>query len=255
MLKQPDYCHSFELIIYTALPYITQVMKYFPENTNISKVRLIAGSIALVLIIEYLVAETVAALAWKTPLYSYAYNYISDLGVSGPRGLFQGRLLYSPLHNVMNAGFFIEGILFLMAAFLLLPLLPGKGWRIVVFVLVVLHTVGISLVAMIHASSETKDHGILIYHTIGAFLAIMFGNLACMCAGIAASRAGAPGWFKLYSILLCIIGVGGLVTLIAVPTLPPGIPERISVYTITLWQVSTGVFLLIATLKKSPSKR
>jgi len=228
---------------------MTRVIKYFPENTNISKARLIAGSIALVLIIEYVVAETVAALAWKNPLYSYAYNYISDLGVSGPRGLFQGRLLYSPLHSVMNAGFFIEGLLFLMAACLLLPLLRGKGWRFVVFVLVLLHTVGISMVAMIHASSETQDHGILIYHTIGAFLAIMFGNIACMCAGIASSKTGAPAWFKGYSILLCTIGVGGLVTLIAVPTLPPGIPERISVYTITLWQVSTGVLLLMTMVK------
>ncbi len=168
--------------------------------------------------------------------------------------LFQGRLLYSPLHHVMNAGFIIEGILFVVAAFLLLPLLGGKGWRIVVPLLVVLHTIGITMVALIHASSETQDDGFLMYHTIGAFLAIVFGNLACMCAGIAASRAGAPAPFRLYSILLCIIGIGGLVTLIAVPRLPPGIPERVAVYTITLWQVSTGIFLLIAMLKQSPAK-
>ncbi len=40
----------------------------------------------------------------RLPGYSYARNDISDLGVP-ERGVLQGRVLDSPLHAVMNAGF------------------------------------------------------------------------------------------------------------------------------------------------------
>ena len=155
----------------------------------------------------------------------------------------------------MNAGFLIEGILFRYGSIPFTAAFAREGMADCCFlagsVTYSRHFNGCTDTCIF----RTQNYGILIYHTIGAFLGIIFGNIACMCVGIAASRAGAPRWFKLYSILLCTIGIGGLITLIAVPTLPPGIPERISVYTITLWQVSTGVFLLIVMLKQTPLKR
>ncbi len=49
-----------------------------------------------------LATEAITASAF--PGYSYARNDISDLGVP-ERGVLQGRVLDSPLHAVMNAGF------------------------------------------------------------------------------------------------------------------------------------------------------
>jgi hypothetical protein len=49
----------------------------------------------------YLAAEAIAAAAWKTPTYSYADNWISDLG-SATAGVFQGRELNSPLHAAIS---------------------------------------------------------------------------------------------------------------------------------------------------------
>lgn len=66
----------------------------------------------------YLVCEAITATGFRG--YSYASNYISDLGVP-ERGMLDGRILDSPLHNVMNAGFIGEGILFLWGLVLLLP--------------------------------------------------------------------------------------------------------------------------------------
>lgn len=40
--------------------------------------------------------EAIAAAGWRDPVYSYAYNYISDLGVPEVEA-FQGRLINSSL--------------------------------------------------------------------------------------------------------------------------------------------------------------
>jgi hypothetical membrane protein len=73
----------------------------------------------------YLAAEAIAASAWKQPTYSYADNWISDLG-SATAGVFRGRELNSPLHAVMNSGFLIQGLLFGLGALLLSRTLSGR---------------------------------------------------------------------------------------------------------------------------------
>ncbi|MDB5018618.1 MAG: hypothetical protein JWQ84_3450, partial [Mucilaginibacter sp.] len=116
------------------------MLKLFREK-RMHKSRLIAGAIALIMITEYLLAEAVTALAWKNPVYNYAHNFISDLGVSGPAVQFQGRMINSPIYWLMNTGFIIEGILAVMAAFLLRYLLTGT-WRIIIPVLAIIHGIG-----------------------------------------------------------------------------------------------------------------
>ena len=76
-----------------------------------SKLRPLAGATFILGPALYLAAEAITAAAWKTPSYSYADNWISDLR-SATAGEFQGRELDSPLHVVMNSGFIIQGILF-----------------------------------------------------------------------------------------------------------------------------------------------
>src|ERR1700759_4861673 len=60
--------------------------------------RLFATSAAAVWIaagLGYLILEAIAAVAFRHH-YSYAHNFISDLGVTS-RGMFQGRMIDSPL--------------------------------------------------------------------------------------------------------------------------------------------------------------
>ncbi len=65
----------------------------------------------------YLAAEAFAAVAFR-PTYSYAINYISDLGVSDCGGVFDGRSLCSPRYAYMNVALILVGTL-LFAAFAL----------------------------------------------------------------------------------------------------------------------------------------
>jgi len=204
----------------------------------------IAGAVAFVLIIEYSVTEAITALAWKNPVYSYVHNFISDLGVSGPPVIFEGRHIYSPWYWLMNTGFIIEGILAVTAAFLLRPLLTSKASRITIISLALLHGAGMFMVAIVHGSPGTLHARIGIVHVIGASLAIILGNVECIWAGVAAAKSGAPHWYQWYSIFLGTLGLAGLFFLLGVRSIPPGITERISVNTIICWDVTTGIFLL-----------
>ena len=65
----------------------------------------------------YLILEAIAATRFR-PDYSYAHNFISDLGVTS-RGMFHGRMIDSPLASLMNTAFYLQGTLFLAGAVLI----------------------------------------------------------------------------------------------------------------------------------------
>jgi hypothetical membrane protein len=214
------------------------------HKKQVYKSRLIAGGISLILIVEYLLAEAIAASVWKSPVYSYSQNFISDLGVSGGKVVLMGRVINSPLYWLMNTAFLVEGLLTLIAAFLLRPLFSSTKWRITLPLFAIIHCAGMFMVAIVHGSPQAFQQPIGILHVIGAFLAIVFGNIQCICSGIAASRSGAPGWYKSYSIFCGLLGIAALICLAVSKTVQPGISERGSVYTIILWDITTGIFLL-----------
>jgi len=229
---------------YSAMSATTAPILAAWQKNGFSKTRLLAGAIALAAIVEYVIGEGLTALAWRNPVYSYTRNYISDLGVSGPPVTFQGRLIYSPVYWVVNTGFIIEGVLAITAALLLRPLLSSKRWRFTLPMFAIIHGAGIIMVAIVHGSPGEMNKPIGILHVIGAAMAIIFGNIQCICTGIAARQNGAALWYKSYSIFMGLLGFAGLIGLIMLHSIPPGITERISVYTIIFWDITTGIFLL-----------
>jgi hypothetical membrane protein len=58
--------------------------------------------------VGYLVLEAVAAASFK-PGYSYAHNFISDLGLSSGQ-LVHGRLVDSSRPYLMHAAFYLQGV-------------------------------------------------------------------------------------------------------------------------------------------------
>lgn len=63
-----------------------------------------------------------------------------------------------------------------------------------------------------------------------------------------------PRWFGIASIVLGSIGLASTVVLATTfGVLPPGIPERASVYTITVWQILTGIVLLAGLRQRTRS--
>jgi hypothetical membrane protein len=206
------------------------------------------GVMLLASAVIYFVCEAIAAAAWHHPSYSYAHNYISDLGVPGPPSVLMGRVIDSPLAGVMNVGGFIgHGVLFAVAALLLVPLLaplaPGR-WRVVVIVLAVLHAVGIVMVGVVHGSASSIAHGLFVYHSTGANLAIFGGNILSIVIGALAVQLGAPRWFGVISIVLGALGFVSLGLLALRTSVPDGIFERGAVYSIFAWELFAGIVLL-----------
>jgi len=194
--------------------------------------------------IVYLVSETVSAAAWHTPAYSYASNYISDLGVSGCGSLFHGRQICSPLYGVMNAGFMLEGLFFLMGAIICSRLI-AQPWKAVSLLLALLHGVGMLMVGVFHGSQAALGDGSLRYHLLGAQMAIGAGNLALILYGSMASAIGLPPKLALPSVLLGCFGIVSAWALVAhIGHIPDGLTERGSVYTIMVWEIVVGVMVL-----------
>jgi len=195
----------------------------------------------------YLVAEAVSASAF--PGYSYASNYISDLGVPDV-GVFQGRDIDSPLHVVMNVAFALHGVLFAAAAVLTVR---GTAWRAGArrgFVtLALVHAAGIILVGLFPGSQTNAGNGLIVFHVLGAAMAIIAGNAAAIVAG-STLRRHVPRWLGTASIVLGVVGIIGLVMLLvdsnstAFSVLPDGVWERMAVYTILAWEALVGVTAL-----------
>jgi hypothetical membrane protein len=194
--------------------------------------------------VVYLVAETIAAAAWKSPSYSYTENWISDLG-SATSGVFQGRELNSPLHAVMNAGFIIQGLLVGLAIVLLSRAIVGRTRRFTAVMGVVI-AVGYVLVGTFHGSLQAAQDGTLALHFTGAGLAIFGGNTLALVLGLYWRKSVGTRTLGLLGIVVGALGLLAAVVLMATFTVdvPSGLIERCSVYSIVLWELLVAVALL-----------
>jgi hypothetical membrane protein len=205
-----------------------------------SSTRRILGALAFILGgVQYVTLEAIAAAAWRNPPYDYVSNYISDLGVSQPQ-VYDGRDVNSPLAWVMNTGFALEGVLFLVGALLLADLFTGTG-RFLIVTFAALHCIGGVLVGLFDETSA-----IALLHGGGAYLSIIFGNLAVLVAGLSSKRVGLPRWFGVVSMLLPILGLlsEGMLLFNLTSESLDGLWERGGVYSITVWQVTFGITML-----------
>ena len=207
-------------------------------SRNITAGALLLGSAV------YLAAEGIAAAAWKSPTYSYADNWISDLG-SATAGEFQGRELNSPQHAVMNAGFIIQGLLVGLAIVLLSRTLVGRTKRFTA-VMGPLIAVGYILVGTFHGSLQAQQNGTLPLHFTGAALAIFGGNVVALVLGLHWRKTTATRTLGFLSIVVGSLGLLSAVALMSTfnADVPSGLIERGSVYTIVLWELLLAAALL-----------
>lgn len=171
----------------------------------------------------YLAAEAVTAA--HRPSYSYATDFISELGVPG-----------QPLAALMNLAFGVQGVLLLVGA-----VLAGGSRTRIPTGFAAANALGNVLVATVPAGQ-----GVL--HVAGAALAIAGGNAAAIAG--AALRPGLI--YRLISRMLGTIGLFSLTALAGqawagVEVLPGPVWERASVYPILAWQVFAGVAMAALT--------
>jgi hypothetical membrane protein len=206
-----------------------------------------AGAIWIASGIAYVTLEAIAAAGYVGG-YSYAQNYISDLGVTTP-SVFEGRTIDSPRALVMNIGFYLQGALFLTGAALAVRAFPGLRGRLFVGCAAT-HAVGLLVVGTIHGGGAEAASGGIEWHMFGAGLAIVGGNAALLAGAALARKVGTPSWYWGISATLGVLGLLSVGMLLvdrastAVNLLPEGTWERGSVYTVTVWEIATGVCLL-----------
>ncbi|MGE2690374.1 DUF998 domain-containing protein [Mycolicibacterium pulveris] len=183
----------------------------------------------------YVVLELLAAAA--LPGYSYTEHYISSLGVPA----------WSSRAHLMNAAFYLQGVLFLLGALLVARTVRGR-FSAVFVVLAALTAVGNVLVGVVHGGSALWTSGYEWLHVLGAVLAILGGNAAVLAGSAVVARATAARWYLPVGLL---IGVAGIVLFAmlqnyndwAVDYAPVGLVERGCVYTILGWQLLSGLVL------------
>jgi len=206
-------------------------------------IRRAAGAAWLAAAAIYLAAETASALRF-TPSYSYAHDFISELGVTrcAPAGC-------SPLAGLMNFGFLAAGLLFILATALVFRAL-GRG-RLAFTLLGVAHGTGLVLVATFHGGAAAVLERLAVFHIIGAVLAIFGGNLAIALSPVARSFGG-PASLQTLGRILGVVGLVAVTVLSVTVTrrslflFDYGLWERLSVYTILLWEAVIGAWLLFA---------
>lgn len=135
----------------------------------------------------FFLAEFVTAAAWTDPAYSYTHHFISNLGVRGPSTLF-GQYMRSPLHAVMNTGFFVFGLVILAGVAALRGVSGWRRWGLLAPA--VLLAGGGVLLGLFPGSGEALEDGTGEYHSMGAFAGFIGGNVLAIVLGAMRRRVG-----------------------------------------------------------------
>jgi hypothetical membrane protein len=210
---------------------------------------LVGATLWIVAGLGYLALEAGAAAG--RPHYSYARNYISDLGVT-TRGGVAGRPDF-PAAYLMNAAFCVQGTMFLAAAILVAIGLRGQRPKLFLG-FAALNAAGNILVATVPGGAATDAGGGSRLHVVGAVLAIVGGNAAVLAGSRFVRDAGGAQWYRTVSVavgalgLLCLLMLRVDSSTSAFDILASGVWERGSVYSIIGWQLVTGFCLSLWSL-------
>jgi hypothetical protein len=207
------------------------------KATNRVQLTRVAAGVWIVAAVVYLAVEKIAADHVNGP-YSYLHHYISELGVPA-----WGRFAY-----LMNAAFYLQGVLLFVGAVLVTR---ASGRRGLFFLLITAAaTVGYFLVATVHGGSPLAAGDGMQWHTSGALLVFIAGNLAIVPGSKIVARAvDARWWYRGVSLLIAAVGLAAWLMLAnynvwTYKYAPVGLVERVPVYSIVAWQVFSAVILL-----------
>ncbi|WP_433728839.1 DUF998 domain-containing protein [Actinoplanes sp. CA-051413] len=209
-----------------------------------------AGPALVAAVLVDLIAEAVVAAAWDVRPYSYIDDYVNFLG-SRFTGEFRGFLISSPLWWMMSAAWILSGALFAAASIALGRRLTGRRRRVIP-ALGIAQAVALILFAVFPLGPARFDDGTLVLYLVGAFLSIIAGNVLAVVTGFAHRPLGLPRWLAVLSITAG--GIGLLNIPLTYGWVPTGLAERISLYSVLLWALATGIVLIRSTAtRRGPS--
>lgn len=204
------------------------------------------GALFWMLGIQYYISEWYAGRAYR-PHYNYLTDYMSVLGK-----IVCDSAVCSPRHQLMNASFIVEGLIFFLGMILLRNRLPRNAAARFGEVYVC-----ISNLSLFGLGIFTEER--IRVHKFFAICHIVLGALGMlmMSAGYM-NRARR----KVLAILLHINGLavlGSIALLMATgyfSSIPEGLIERVSAYSVTDWMIIMGFVIFFRSLRvpESPAK-
>jgi hypothetical membrane protein len=177
--------------------------------------------------IQFFIAEQVVRLAWTLP-YSFAQNYISDLGADACSAA-----VCSPWHALMNASFVLQGVLIAGGA-----TLAWRHWR-------PLQRVGLALLEVCGAGvivvGLVPENANPTIHNIAAAAHFLGGGFGIIAVGVTLK-----GWFRWMSVITGVLVVAAVVEVgrggeTLGQQIGIGALERAGAYGITAWMVVLGI--------------
>ncbi|MFP5312333.1 MAG: DUF998 domain-containing protein [Actinomycetes bacterium] len=233
----------------TPAPTAAPAVAFIP---NVASTRQYIGAWAVLSVLQYFLAEALAAVAWAGPRpYDLRTGYISDLGALHC-GIYRGRDVCSPLNWLMNASFVVQGLGLLLGAVLLTSGLlrvaarPGtrvdwrgrKPWIAAATVRLLTGAAGVGTIVV---GLVPEDLGSP-WHYAGAIIYFLSGGAALLVLGILWLRKTPMAWFLLVcgGVSLAALATGGL-TRMEVPE--PGTLERLMGYPVTVGMATAGLVI------------
>ncbi|WP_458453697.1 DUF998 domain-containing protein [Methanobrevibacter sp.] len=188
----------------------------------------VVGFVFLIGSAYYVLAEAISATFFKASFVNtYLFHTISELGI--PNG-------NSPLFWLMNSAFILIGLTLIFCNYYRFKDYIARN-KILFYIFTLITSMGVIIVGLIHGGNPLTSG----YHTVGAIMAILGGNLLL----ILISRSMAE--FKIYQMRTLILGVFGLIAFgimfFNVTSIYMPIFERLSVYTLIIWCFLTGAYL------------
>ena len=189
----------------------------------------VAGIALIIGSLYYLLAEAISAAFFKASISNtYIFHTISELGI--PNG-------NSPLFWLMNSAFILIGLTLLLGNFYKLKDLIIKN-KSIFYIFTLITAFGVIIVGLIHGGNPLTSG----YHTLGAVMAILGGNILLV---LISWFMGEFGNYQKATLLLGIIGlIAFWVMFFNIQSIYMPVFERLSVYTLIIWSFMTGIFLL-----------
>lgn len=177
----------------------------------------------------YIMAEAISALAFNDSLANtYLIHTISELGIPN---------LNSPLFFLMNSAFILIGLTLAFGNFYKFrDFIIGN--RVVFHILTLICSIGVIIVGLVHGGNPLT----MTYHALGAIMAILGGNILLVLISRSMDK------FEAYQKITLVLGIIGLVSFwimfFNMESIYMPVFERLSVYTLIIWNFMSGVCLL-----------
>lgn len=185
----------------------------------------VAGIVFLLGSLYYLIGEAISATFFNASLSNtYIFHTISELGIPS---------VNSPLFMLMNSAFIFIGLTLFFGNFYKFKDFIVKN-KLIFSILTLITSLGVIIVGLIHGGNPLTSG----YHTLGAVMAILGGNILLILISKSMDE------FGVYQKITLTLGLIGLISFwvmfFNMENIYMPVFERLSVYPLVLWSFLTG---------------